>query len=428
MRYPANRWGGNATTRYSWEHDTGNRAADWFFFNIPEDNPSPETLPHGSSADRFVDDTRAAGAEPLLTVPMIGWPEGPRQAVGLLGGEVRLWQQTGAPPPASWCEPDAGNGRRATGGAWIVGTDPADTSRAVSPAFVTDWMQHLAARAATQGHAGVRFFALDNEPALWNETHHDVFPTPLTYDQYWSRTQQYAAAIKQRDPAALVFGPADWGWCAYFFSPADNCNIGSDRIAHGNLEFLDWYLKKAKEHYDATGVRLVDYLDVHYYPQSSGVSLSDDESPATQALRLRSLKSLYDPTYVDESWIGSMGYSGGVVRLVPRLRDWIAARFPGTRIAITEYSWGGDGGTSSTLAQAEALAIFAREGVDLATRWVVPADGSRIEDAFSLYLNYDGAGGRVEPELRVELERDQLGHARSLRRRTSSILLSTRTR
>jgi hypothetical protein len=26
----------------------------------------------------------------------------------------------------------------------------------------------------------------------------------------------------------------------------------------------------------------------------------------------------------------------------------------------------------------------------------VPADGSRIEDAFSLYLNYDGAGGRVQ--------------------------------
>jgi hypothetical protein len=107
------------------------------------------------------------------------------------------------------------------------------------------------------------------------------------------------------------------------------------------------------------------------------------------------LKSLYDPTYVDESWIGGMGYSGGVVRLVPRLRDWIAARFPGTRIAITEYSWGNDAGTSSTLAQAEALAIFAREGVDFASRWVAPGDGTRIEDAFRLYLDYDGAGGRV---------------------------------
>jgi hypothetical protein len=399
MGYTANRWGGNATTRYSWLDDTSNRASDWFFFNIPEDNPNPAALPDGSSADLFVDDARAAGAEPLLTVPMIGWtPKDRAKRWGYSVAKYGAQQQTEctATGGAFWCEPDAGNGRRAADGAWIGGNDPTDTSRAIGPSFVTDWMQHLTARAATQGHSGVRFFALDNEPALWNDTHHDVFPSPLTYDQYWSRTQQYAAAIKQKDPTALVFGPADWGWCAYFFSPADNCNIGPDRTAHGNLEFLDWYLKQAKQYYDSTGVRLVDYLDLHYYPQSQGVTLSDDESPATQALRLRSLKSLYDPAYVDESWIGTTGYSAGIVRLLPRLRDWIAARFPGTRIAITEYSWGGDGGTSSTLAQAEALAIFAREGVDLATRWVAPADGSRIEDAFSLYLSYDGAGGRVQ--------------------------------
>jgi len=399
MGYAANRWGGNSTTRYSWVNDTSNRASDWFFLNIPEDNENPGALPDGSSADVFVDDARAAGAEALLTVPMIGWtPKDRAKRWGYSVTKYGAQQQTEctATGGASWCEPDAGNGRRASDGAWITGNDPADTSQAIGPTFATDWMQHLVARAAAQGHSGVRFFALDNEPALWSETHHDVFPTPLTYETYWARTQQYAAAIKQRDPSALVFGPADWGWCAYFFSPADNCNIGADRTAHGNLEFLDWYLKQAKAYYDGTGVRLVDYLDVHYYPQSSGVSLSDDESAATQALRLRSLKSLYDPAYVDESWIGTTGYSGGIVRLIPRLRDWIATRFPGTRIAITEYSWGGDAGTSSTLAQAEALAIFAREGVDLATRWVVPADGSSVEDAFSLYLNYDGAGGRVQ--------------------------------
>jgi hypothetical protein len=399
MGYTANRWGGNSTTRYSWLTDTSNRASDWFFLNIPEDNPNPGVLPDDSATDFFVDDARAAGAEPLLTVPMIGWT--PKDRVKRWGYSVSKYgaQQetectaTGWP---FWCEPDAGNGLKASDGTWITGNDPTDTSMAIGPTFVTDWMQHLASRAAARGHAGVRFFALDNEPSLWNSTHHDVFPNPLTYDTLWARTEQYAAAIKQKNPAAQVFGPTDWGWCAYFFSPADDCNIGADRIAHGNLEFLDWYLKQAKTYYDNTGVRLVDYLDVHYYPQSNGVSLSDDESATTQALRLRSLKSLYDPSYVDESWIGTTGYSSGIVRLIPRLRDWIAARFPGTRIAITEYNWGGDDGTSSTLAQAEALAIFAREGVDLATRWVVPTDGSRIEDAFSLYLNYDGAGGRVQ--------------------------------
>jgi hypothetical protein len=31
----------------------------------------------------------------------------------------------------------------------------------------------------------------------------------------------------------------------------------------------------------------------------------------------------------------------------------------------------------------------------LATRWVAPGDGSRVEDAFLLYLNYNGVGGAV---------------------------------
>src|SRR5262249_55631727 len=34
-------------------------------------------------------------------------------------------------------------------------------------------------------------------------------------------------------------------------------------------------------------------------------------------------------------------------------------------------------------------------GVDLATRWIAPAAGSLVEDAFKLFLNYDGAGGQV---------------------------------
>ena len=69
---------------------------------------------------------------------------------------------------------------------------------------------------------------------------------------------------------------------------------------------------------------------------------------------------------------------------------------PGTGLAITEYNWGADNGASSALAQAEALAIFAREGVDVAARWVAPEAGSLVERAFRLYLNFDGQGSKVE--------------------------------
>jgi hypothetical protein len=121
------------------------------------------------------------------------------------------------------------------------------------------------------------------------------------------------------------------------------CSPGPDRAAHGNLDFTDWYLKQIADYYVANGVKLLDYLDVHYYPQASGISLSDDESAAASARRLRTVKSLYDPTYADESWIDTMGM--GPVRLIPRLRGWIDGRFTGAaaaarpKIAISEYNW-----------------------------------------------------------------------------------------
>jgi hypothetical protein len=390
--YTVQRWGGNSTTRYSWRDDTSNHASDWFFYGIPEDNPAPQNLPHGSTTDRFIDTARAAGAEPLITVPLIGWTQKDRNRNwGFSVAKYGAQQQTEctATGNAFWCNPDAGNGLRPNG-APITGNDPHDTSREIGPSFVTDWLAHIASRTGRASAGGVKLFALDNEPTLWNSTHRDVHPAPPTFDELWQRTVDYASAMKAADPAVEILGPVPWGWCAYFGSAADDCIDGSDRQAHGGMPFLEWYLAQVSAYQQEHGVRLVDYLDVHYYPAAPGVTLSDDESAPVAARRLRTLKSLYDPSYVDESWIGVP------VRLVPRMKDWIAARAPGVKLAITEYSWGNDDGPSSALAQAEALAIFGREGVDLATRWVAPAEHSRVEDAFLFFLDYDGAGGTVD--------------------------------
>jgi hypothetical protein len=394
LHWPSRRWGGNATTRYSWQDDIANHASDWFFYNI-ESQPDPGTLPDGSTADLFIDATRAAGGDVVLTVPLIGWT--PTDRVRRWGFSVSKYgaqQQTectltGFPP---WCQPDAGNGNHADGSP-ITGNDPHDTSREIGPDFVTGWMAHVAGRVGAAGDGGVRFFALDNEPDLWNSTHRDVHPTPLSYDEIWQRTVDYASAIKTQDPDALVLGPVPWGWCAYFWSALDGCSDGGpDLQSHGGVHYLEWYLQQAHAYEQSQGSRLVDYLDIHYYPQASGVALTDDESVA--ALRLRSVKSLYDPDYIDESWIGTC-CGPTAVDLIPRMKSWIATRYPGTKLAISEYNWGGDTGISSALAQAEVLAVFGREGVDLATRWIAPDSGSRVEEAFRLYLNYDGQGAAV---------------------------------
>jgi len=394
LKVPVRRWGGNSTTRYNWENDTHNSASDWFFFNYAG-SASPANLPSGSDADVFVDEIRGAGGEALVTVPLIGWtPIDRTRRWGFSVAKYGAQQQTecSATGNASWCNPDAGNGVKPSS-ANVTGNDPADTSKAIDATFVTRWMAHLAARTGTAAAGGVRLWALDNEPMLWNSTHRDVHPAGTTYDELWTKTATIGAAMKAQDPGAKLLGPALWGWCAYFFSGADGCSPGPDRAAHGNEDFLPWYLDQAKAWETAHGTRLLDTLDVHYYPQAAGVALTSDESAATAALRLRTLKSLYDPTYLDESWIGTD--VGQAVTLIPRMKAWIAAHYPGTKLAITEYNWGSDDGISGALAQAEALAIFGREGVDLATRWVAPSENSRTEDAFLLYRNYDGAGAQV---------------------------------
>lgn len=409
LRFPVRRWGGNSTTRFNWRVNVHNTAADYFFQNIV--GPDPGTLPHGNNFDTFLDETRLHGGEAILTVPLIGWT--PRE-----DGRIKRWGFSQAlygpqdldecrfylPNPPPWCSADSGNGRCATvanpsptfcDDGLIVDNDPADTSIPAGPAFVADWMQHLAGRVGTASQGGLRLYALDNEPMLWHDTHRDVAPVPLSYDELWNRTVSIAAAIKAEDPAAEVLGPVFWGWCAYFTSAADaatqvTCLDGPDRQAHGGLALVPWYLEQVCDYQQQHGVRLIDYLDLHYYPQGGVSGLeTPGEDAATSAKRLRSLRELWDPTWVAESWIND------TVNLIPRMRNWVDQHCPGIGLAITEYRWGDDDGPSGALAQAEVLAIFGREGVDIANRWVAPEPNTRTVEAFRLFLDYDGAGSRI---------------------------------
>ena len=387
LPYPLRRWGGNRMTRYNYLADVSNTASDWFFMNIPEGGGTG--LPGASTANLWLDETLGAGAEAIMTVPMIGWT--PRDRAGRWGFSVAKYgaQQRTEAGELGFGNADAGNGVLLNG-TRITWNDPLDTSMAIGPSFVTGWVQHLVGRHGAAGEGGVNFYALDNEPGLWHETHRDVHPQPVTYDELWTRTLDYATAVKAADPQAQVLGPAAWGWCEYFHSAADNCQSGADQAAHGGMPLLEWYLAQNRARELATGVRPVDYLDIHYYPQVNGVALTDDEAVAGP--RLQSLRSLWDPAYVDGSWIDVP------VRLIPRMKAIIAERSPGVKLAITEYNWGGDTGISSALAQAELLAIFGREGVDLATRWVAPVAPSRVLEAFRLFLDYDGLGHSLAGE------------------------------
>ncbi|HET9485553.1 MAG TPA: glycoside hydrolase family 44 protein [Xanthomonadales bacterium] len=421
--YPINRWGGNTTSRYNWRFDVDNRGADYYFQRIV--SGSGVGLPGNSASNRFLDATRAAGAIPLLTVPTIQYIANDVRTKSWSFSVAKYGAQTGdecdEPGSASYCSTDSGNGRcdpavNTTGFCTgpRIGSDPAthrsivndplDVNKPNTPQNATDWVAHLQSRYGSADAGGIRHYALDNEPGLWRSTHRDVHPEPSTYDEVWTRSRDIAMAIKAQDPAAETWGPVPWGWCEYFTSEADLASSGlcgpgdfdhPDREAHGNQPFLAWYLDQACAHHEATGTRVIDWLDIHYYPQGAGVVAFDgvEGGAATQALRLRSLKELYHPTYVAENYIGMP------VRLVPRMKELIAGSCPALadlKLAITEYNWGPDASATGALAQGEALAIFGREGVDAAMRWVTPGANSAVEQAFRIFLDYDGAGAKVD--------------------------------
>jgi len=104
-------------------------------------------------------------------------------------------------------------------------------------------------------------------------------------------------------------------------------------------------------------------------------------------------RSLWDPSYTEDSWITEFS-TNGPLRLLPRLRDKIAAHYPGTRLAFTEYYYGGGAHISGGIAQADVLGIFGREGVFAAMLWHLGAtDDAFIHAAFRMFRDHDGAGG-----------------------------------
>ena len=143
---------------------------------------------------------------------------------------------------------------------------------------------------------------------------------------------------------------------------------GPDRRAHGDLPLLAYYLRELKAHEQATGEKLLDLLDVHYYPQSDdiGIGVKGGVDPRTAATRVRSPRALWDPSYADESWIKDP------VRLLPRLREWIDQYYPGIGIQIGEWNYGAEEDMSGGLATAETLGRFADNGVAAAFYWTFP--------------------------------------------------------
>ena len=380
LNAPLDRSGGNNMSTYSYVHNAQNLDADYYFESYPQGSNV-----RGLEADTFVKTTRDASAAAMLTVPLIGWVAklGPSQTL-LPSFSVRKY---GAQCDADPYDSDAGDGLQTDCNTPITGNDPTDAYIADNPAHEATWIQHLVSRWGTTASGGVGYYLMDNEPSLWFSTHRDIHPIGPHANEYLAKVENLSARIKAIDPTAKIVAPEEWGWEGYFYSGYDQ----QYAAAHGyqsypdhmhqqkGMNYIPWLLSQWK----AAGAP-VDIVSVHFYPQ--GGEYGDDVSQATQLLRNRSTRQLWDRNYVSESYIDAPVY------LIPRMKSWIAADYvANTPIAITEYNWGAEAYINGATTQADIYGIFGAWGLDMATRWTTPDASTPTYKAMQLYRNYDGA-------------------------------------
>ncbi|MBX3259311.1 MAG: hypothetical protein KIS78_21220 [Labilithrix sp.] len=389
----AHRWGGNTTSRYNPKlGNAWSTANDWFWENIEID-----------SWEKFVAKAADRGGRAAITVPMMGWVAKDTESCAF---STKLFpDQDKTDPHRAHC----GNGKKPDGKSLLdPPKDPSAWQTRITPEDVGAWVAKIKAADQKRGKRVVYQYILDNEPALWDSTHRDVHPEGMTYDELLEKTIAFGTAVRKADPEAIIAGPAEWGWPGYFYSGKDakaGFRLKPDRRAHDDQPLLAWYLKKLYEHEKKTGVRVLDVLDVHIYPQADGVQHGDEEGGdgggntdrATNDLRYRTTRSLWDREYVDESWIGEQRVDdneNGRVYLIPRMKELIAKNYPGLGFQIGEYNFGAEHHPAGAVALAEALGRFALHGVSHAFYWTYPKKPRPAYWAFRAYRNYDGEGGR----------------------------------
>jgi hypothetical protein len=400
IKLPVDRWGGDGATRYNYLLDVTNGANDWYFETNPNDN---QKFPDVSEFNRQADRDRATKTLSIGTVPLIGWTTKRVKACSYPVAKNPAQKQI--EPYSKKC----GNGVLPDGKE-ITTADPNDTSVPIDESFASGWVKYLVKRYGTAAHGGIWMYELDNEPEFWSATHKDVHPAKLTYDELTKKGLSYAAAIKAADPTALVAGPVISFFDSYFYSWADNesgwhtgpcyCYNGNpvDRMAHGNVPLLEYYLGQFKAYEVAHGTRLLDYLDLHGYYAAKDANFAPAGDTAMQEARLESTRSMWDPTFTDSGQtdpeVRDKSAKAVAVMLIPRMREWVETAYPGTKTALTEYNWGAQEHINGALAQADVLGIFGREGLDLATVWGPPDPVKQLPGlmAYELYRNYDGAG------------------------------------
>jgi len=371
------RLGGNRMSAYNWENNMSNAGSDYMnmsdMYLITNAADEFKRVPGGAALDaaKTVSDNNVPYG--LLTLQMLGYTA---------SGKKGSVSEKNAAPSDFWCKVENRKGSE-----YSLEPDKEDDT-----VYMDEYLNYLFSKIGKSDSGGFKGFALDNEPALWQYTHSRVQTEPLTCTELIKKSIDLASLVKDMDENADVFGPALFGYSAFvnFTGTPDWDQMKSE---NGYRWFIDCYLDEMKKAEAEQSRRLLDVLDLHFYTEAKGVcgerSCNHYDNDGCVQARLDSTRSLYEEGYRENSWITDTGAE--FFPLLPNIKQSIDTYYPGTKLAFTEYNFGGGDHISGAVAEADALGIFAEYGVYFASIWAFENSEYQFS-AINMFTNYDGSG------------------------------------
>ncbi len=372
------RLGGNRMSAYNWENNMSNAGSDYYHTSdmyLITDIPDEFKRVPGGPALALSSEAQTHNIPyTLLTLQMLGYVTSSKRG--------RVTAENSAPSDY-----------------WVEVRNRKDSELSLEPdkndgaVYTDEYLNYLSDKIGKSDSAtGIKAFALDNEPALWKHTHSLVQHGDLSCSELIVKSAELASVVKEADPGAEVFGPSLFGYSAFdsFAGAPDWQKLKAD---NGYRWFIDYYLDEMKKAGNSSGKRLLDVLDIHYYTEAKGEcgerSCSHYDNDGCIKARLDSVRSLYDENYRENSWITDTGAE--FLPLLPNIQQSIDKYYPGTKLAFTEYNFGGGDHISGAVAEADMLRIFAEYGVYFAAIWSFENNQYQLS-AINMFTNYDGNG------------------------------------
>jgi len=232
---------------------------------------------------------------------------------------------------------------------------PADSTVAI----LTQWFDKLGL-----SKEQFQYWNMDNEPEVWHSTHDDIMPRTIPAEDYIQRYVAVATKARTLFPDIKIVGPVftnEWFWYNWQNGTVSDLQNPSKRYS-----WVEYFIKRIAEEQQRTGLRLLDVLDFHFYPENK------------RDITLQLHRVFYDTTYDYPGANGCKVINGGWDNSITkeyifkRSNDWLDRYMGadhGVTMGMTEMGSLYNEPNVIAVCYASLLGTFAENNVEIFTPW-----------------------------------------------------------